>query len=70
MNVRGDNCSSWSVWNAEKDLPKWDCCNYLLISAVNIDANGAGTMVLNPIFQTPRKVPQLHTKDFGRHWNL
>src|SRR5688572_16489059 len=26
--VTKDGGGSWSVWNAEKDLPQWDCCNY------------------------------------------
>jgi hypothetical protein len=68
--VTTDGGRNWSVWNAEKDLPKWDCCNYRLISAVNIDVNGSGTMILNPIPQRQGEVRQLHTKDFGHHWNL
>jgi hypothetical protein len=68
--VTTDDGRSWSVWNAEKDLPKWDCCNYRLISTVNIDANGTGTMILSPIPQRQGEVPALRTKDFGQHWSL
>jgi len=68
--VTKDGGDSWSVWNAEKDLPKWDCCNYGLIATVNIDVSGTGTMILDPIPQRQGEVRQLHTKDFGQHWNL
>jgi len=67
--VTTDGGATWSVWNAEKDLPTWDCCNYRLIGSVNIEAGGTGTMALNPIPQRQGEVPRLSTKDFGRHWN-
>ena len=65
-----DSGSTWSVWNAQTDLPNWDCCNYRLIGNVNIEPDGTGTMILNPIPQRRGEVPQLHTNDFGRHWSL
>ncbi len=68
--VTTDAGGSWSVWNAEKDLPKWHCCNYRLISSVNIDASGTGTMILNAIPERQGEVPKLRTKDFGQHWSL
>ena len=68
--VTTDGGTTWSVWNAETDLPKWACCNYRLIGDVNIEADGTGTMTLNPIPQRQSEVPRLTTNDFGRHWNL
>ncbi|MBA2734700.1 MAG: hypothetical protein H0U54_17700 [Acidobacteria bacterium] len=68
--VTTDGGATWSVWNAQTDLPKWDCCNYRLIGSVNIVPDGTGTMILNPIPQRQGEVPQLHTNDFGQHWNL
>jgi hypothetical protein len=68
--VTTDSGASWTVWDAEKDLPKWDCCNYRLIATVKIEASGTGTMILDPIHQRQGEVRQLHTKDFGQHWNL
>jgi hypothetical protein len=62
--------ASWSTWNAERDLPRWLCRNYRLIAAVNMQADGTGTMILNVITERQGEVPQLHTKDFGKHWNL
>jgi hypothetical protein len=68
--VTTDAGNSWSVWNGEKELPKGYGCNYRLIRSVNIDMDGAGTMILNPIPQRQGELPELHTTDFGRHWNL
>ena len=66
--VTTDGGASWSVWDAGRDLPNWQCCNYGLITDVNVHPDGSGTMVLNPITNRRGEVPQLHTKDFGRHW--
>jgi hypothetical protein len=68
--VTTDAGVTWAVWNAQTDLPKGFCCTYRLIGSVNIEPDGRGTMILNPIPQTQGEVPQLHTKDFGQHWNL
>ena len=65
-----DSGVMWSVWNAEKDLPGWQCCNYKLIEDVRIEPDGRGTMQFNPIPQRAREVPALHTKDYGRHWTV
>lgn len=67
--VTTDGGANWSVWSAQTDLPKWDCCNYRLIGNVNIGEDGTGTMILNTIPQRQGEVPQLHTNDYGRHWN-
>lgn len=66
--VTTDGGATWSVWDAGHDLPNWQCCNYQLITEVRLDANGIGTMTLNPIRDRRGEVPQLRTKDFGRHW--
>jgi len=66
--VTTDGGVTWSVWNAEKDLPNWDCCNYGLIKDVNIESDGTGKMILSPISGRRGEVPELRTNDFGRHW--
>lgn len=66
--VTTDSGSTWSVWQAEKDLPGWQCCNYKLIQDVRIAPDGSGTMRLNPIPQRAGEVPELHTRDYGLHW--
>ena len=67
--VTTDGGTNWSVWNAEKDLPRWQCCNYRLIQEVHVASNGLGVMTLKPIPQRPGEVPELHTNDYGRHWS-
>ena len=67
--VTTDGGASWSVWDASKDLPNWACCNYGLIRAVHLAPDGTGVMILNPIDERRGEVPELHTNDFGRHWN-
>jgi len=66
--VTTDGGANWSVWNATGDLPNWQCCNYQLIRDVQLNTDGVGTMKLNPIAQRAGEVPQLHTRDYGRHW--
>jgi len=66
--VTTDGGGTWSVWDAAKDLRNWECCNYRLIRAVQVAADGQGTMTLNPIPQRRGEVPQLHTRDYGQHW--
>jgi hypothetical protein len=69
-SVTTDGGSSWHIWSADKDLPSWQCCNYNLIQDVRIAPDGTGTMKLNPIPQRRGEVPELHTKDYGRHWSV
>ncbi|MGH9875193.1 MAG: hypothetical protein ACRD9S_22285 [Pyrinomonadaceae bacterium] len=68
--ITTDGGSTWSVWDAEKDLPDWQCCNYSLIRDVRIAPDGTGTMKLNPPSGLDRQVSELQTKDYGRRWNL
>ena len=65
-----DGGGSWSVWDAETDLPKWRCCNYELIQDVHLEVTGKGTMTLKAIPDRSGEVPELHTNDYGRHWSL
>jgi hypothetical protein len=66
--VTTDGGVSWSVWDATKDLPNWQCCNYRLIREVQLVADGTGKMPLNPIPQRMGEVSELYTQDYGRHW--
>ena len=66
--VTTDGGKSWSVWNAERDLPAWQCCNYRLIGDVALNADGTGTMTCNVIDSARGEVPKLLTRDFGRTW--
>jgi hypothetical protein len=68
--VTSDGGATWSVWNAGNDLPNWQCCNYRLITDVKLNVDGTGTMTLHPIQDRRGEVPQLRTKDFGRHWSV
>jgi hypothetical protein len=68
--VTTDGGNHWHVWNAEKDLAGWQCCNYRLIKEVELDQNGSGKMLLRPIPGRPGEVPKLVTSDFGWHWTL
>src|SRR5262245_304660 len=63
-----DGGRTWSVWDASKDLPSWQCCNYGLIARVDLQADGIGTMTLRPIEGRRGEVPALITSDFGQHW--
>ncbi|MEO6724282.1 MAG: hypothetical protein ABIP14_03180 [Blastocatellia bacterium] len=65
--VTTDKGQTWSVWDAKKDLPYWQCCNYKLVREINLSLDGVGTMKLNPIPSRSGEVSELRTKDFGRH---
>lgn len=67
--VTTDGGATWHVWSADKNLPDWECCNYKLIQEVHIAPDGKGTMKLNPIPTRSGEVPELYTKDYGRHWS-
>jgi hypothetical protein len=66
--VTTDAGSTWHVWNLEKDLPNWECCNYGVITGVFIEADGTGTMKFGAVQGRSGEVPKLHTQDYGRHW--
>jgi len=68
--VTDDGGRTWAVWDAGHNLPNWLCCNYRLITDVQLNPDGTGTMTLNPIQDWRGEVPQLHTRDFGRHWSV
>jgi hypothetical protein len=66
--VTTDGGRTWSVWDAGKDLPNWQCCNYGLIKEVSVRPDGTGEMILSPIPGRRGEVPKVCTVDFGRHW--
>ena len=68
--VTTDGGKHWHVWNAEKDLAGWSCCNYGLIQQLELSQNGNGKMILNTIPSRHGEVAELVTSDFGRHWNM
>lgn len=67
--VTTDGGKHWRVWNAEKDLAGWQCCNYGLIKQVELSQNGNGKMILDPIPGRRGEVAELFTSDFGDHWS-
>jgi hypothetical protein len=66
--VTTDSGTTWWVWDAKKDLPNWQCCNYDLIRNVTIANDGSGMMRLNPIQDRRGEVSELRTSDYGKHW--
>jgi photosystem II stability/assembly factor-like uncharacterized protein len=67
--VTTDGGKHWQIWNAEKDLPGWQCCNYSLIKKVELGENGNGKMIFSPIPGRPAEFPEMITSDFGYHWS-
>ncbi|HEY3581097.1 MAG TPA: hypothetical protein VGK82_11155 [Pyrinomonadaceae bacterium] len=60
-----DAGASWSVWYAPTDLPQW-LNTRANIANVLIFPDGTGTMSLRT--STDEPAPELHTRDFGKHW--
>ena len=67
--VTTDAGATWFLWDSSRDLPNWKCCNYGLIQDVHLESDGTGTMTLH-VIPDRGEVPQLRTKDFGRHWTV
>ena len=65
--VTNDAGQTWSIWNAETNLPGWRCCNYGLIRSVELSANGHGKMTLHPI-QGRNEPEVLVTENYGNDW--
>jgi hypothetical protein len=64
--VTTDGGTTWSLWDAIQDIPDWQH-NRAVIKEIQIATDGIGTMTLTPY--TYRGTPELHTKDYGRHWS-
>jgi hypothetical protein len=69
--VTTDGGHTWSIWNAEKDLP--DRRKHNLSSAireVDMKSDGTGRMMLYPLPGSRGGTPELHTTDYGQHWSV
>lgn len=66
--VTTDSGRTWSVWDAEKDLPYRQHNLWPSIKEVHLDSGGTGNMTLQPLVDQAGTVPLLHTNDYGRHW--
>lgn len=69
VGVTSDGGRTWSVWDASRDSEGYrtiEECNYRWIREVGINADGSGTMNVDPIRWT--EVTELRTTDFGRNW--
>ncbi len=67
--VTVDGGESWSVWDAEEELPGWKCCDSTLIRDVAIFPDGSGMMNLNQTLKNSAENLILQTKDYGQHWS-
>lgn len=65
--VTSDGGKNWNLWNAEKDIQNWQCCNYGMIEKLRISENGEGIMIFNPI-PSGNEPKELSTYDFGKTW--
>lgn len=61
-----DGGVTWSVWYAPENLPYWRQTR-ATIDDVRLVPDGTGTMALRS--STDQTAPELHTSDFGKHWN-
>lgn len=66
--VTTDGGATWTVWDAYENMPEWKCCHYKLIEDVRVEANGNGSMIINPALRE-LGFTDLYTKDYGRHWD-
>jgi hypothetical protein len=68
LGATTDGGRTWSIWDARKKVPSWQCCNQTFIKEVHIASDGKGQMILSPRFnQIPTTT--LYTSDFGLNWN-
>lgn len=67
-SVTIDAGKTWYLWDAERDLPGWKCCNPGLIKSVSISDQGVGQMILQIDPNKHESQIYLRTTDFGQHW--
>lgn len=67
-SVSLDGGQTWHLWDAERNLLEWKCCDSSLIRDVNISDQGNGVMTLRPDPNKPENQIYLRTTDFGQHW--
>jgi len=68
--VTTDGGQTWSLWDAEYDLPMWHGRDYDFIKDVKIEPDGSGIMKVGPLFHHAREVDELYTKDYGQTWSV
>lgn len=68
LALSSDQGSTWTIWDAGKDLKGWQCCNYKLIQDIDIDSTGNGIMNVSVIAQERRERPLFRTRDGGHTW--
>lgn len=67
-SVTLDGGRTWHLWDGERKLPEWECCDPGLIQEVSISDQGTGIMTLRPDPKKPESLIRLKTSDFGQHW--
>lgn len=67
-SVTLDGGQTWHLWDVERDLLSWNCCDAGLIKDVQISTRGEGVMTLRPIPNGKNDSLLLRTQDFGEHW--
>jgi hypothetical protein len=65
--VTSDKGRTWSVWDAEREIPNCKCCDFGAVRNVDVSADGTGAMTLDCRNDDGAFV-ELHTEDYGRHW--
>lgn len=68
FSVTLDGGRSWHLWDGERKLPEWQCCDPGLIQEVEISDQGTGVMTLKPDPKRPESMQILRTTDFGQNW--
>ncbi len=66
--VTTDGAKTWRKWDAEMELPNWQCCDSGLIQNVQIRLDGFGVMTLKLPPQRSEGILTLRTNDYGQHW--
>jgi hypothetical protein len=67
-SVTMDGGRSWTTWDVPAHLPRRAFYNPRLIQDVAVNADGSGTMTLNPDGVADKQRLVLHTESFGREW--
>lgn len=62
-----DSGKTWNLWDAEKEIPNWQCCPYGLIKEVTMSENGEGIIILD-VRPGKNQPKELFTSDFGKTW--
>jgi hypothetical protein len=65
--VTADKGNTWEVWDAERSVEGWQCCDFSLIRSIVLQPDGTVVMKIAPNTDNS-DLQTLYTRDYGKSW--